>query len=682
MTEQSWTTQDRTVNALRESEERFRAIVECSRDAFLILDDQYRIVYVNDRACRASGFSREEFLSRRFGDFLPEDQKSLVVERYRRRQRGEAVPAQYVFTYISKRGDHRHAELRSSIFRNSEGKVWTICHLLDVTERLRMEQALRKSEERLRRITDNMVDLVVQVNLESVIEFVSPSVQRLLGYDLREVVGRRATDLAHEEDRAGVSFLLERGRSDRDNQIEVRIRHRDGRYVWFEVVGTALKDGNGRIVGAILGGRNIEERKRIEEELRQSEAMFRALTESAVFAIFIVQGERIRYVNPAFTRLSGYTQDDLQGLRFWDLIVPEMREIVRERGAARQRGEKVPARYEIRYVTKSGEERIGDFGAAYVEYEGKPALIASLSDVTERKIQEDRLRKSEERYRTIIENIEDGYFEVNLAGDLLHVSDPVLKITRTDRDTMIGMSFRDFTPPESRSKIYQAFYKVFQTGEPLKSLEWETVAPDGGHQHIEVSVSLMRDDAGAPVGFRGIVRDVTERRKREDEIQWMAYHDILTGLPNRALFYDRAAMILAQAKRKHWRFGLMMLDLDRFKEVNDRHGHDAGDRFLVVIAQRLKQALREQDTVARIGGDEFAIILPEMASLEEVLGVGERIVAAFREPIRVAGEALAVSFSVGIALYPDAGEDIDGLMRRADQAMYRIKLQGGGLEAC
>ncbi len=670
------------MNALRESGEHYRAIVESSLDAFLILDDSFRIVYVNDRTCRASGFSREEFLSRRFVDFLPEDQKFTLTDRYRRRQQGEAIPEQYVFAYVLKNGDRRYAELRSSVFRNSEGKVWTICQLMDITQRQRMERALRRSEERLRQITDNMVDLVVRVDLESVIEFAFPSVKRLLGYDIPEVIGRRAFDLAHEEDRARISFILKRGRSDRDNKVEVRIRHRDGRYIWFEVVGTALRDGDGRVTGAVLGGRNIEERKRIEEELQRSETMFRALAESAVFAIFIVQGERIRYVNPSFTKLSGYTLADLQGMRFWDLIAPEMREVVRERGAARQRGEKVPTRYEIRYFTKTGEERIGDFGAAYVDYEGRPALIASLSDITDRKIQEDRLRESEERYRTIIENIEDGYFEVNLAGDLTYVSDPALKISRTDRDVMIGMSFRDFTPRESWPKIYQAFYKVFQTGEPLKGLEWETVTPDGIHQYIKCSVSLMRDDAGRPVGFRGIVRDVTERRKREEAVQWMAYHDILTGLPNRALFYDRAALILAQAKRKQWRFGIMMLDLDRFKEVNDRYGHDAGDRFLISVAERLTRVLREQDTVARIGGDEFAIILPEVASLEEVLGIGGRIVAEFREPIRVAEEALTVSFSVGVALYPDAGEDIDDLMRRADQAMYRIKIQGGGLEAC
>ena len=130
------------------------------------------------------------------------------------------------------------------------------------------------------------------------------------------------------------------------------------------------------------------------------------------------------------------------------------------------------------------------------------------------------MRASEERYRTIIENIEDGYFEVNLKGDLIDVSDPCLKITGTDRDGIIGMNFREFSPRENWPKIYQAFYKVFETGEPLRGLAWETVRPDGLRQFIEASVTLKKNEAGQPVGFRGIVRDVTERKQREETVSY------------------------------------------------------------------------------------------------------------------------------------------------------------------
>lgn len=664
---------------LPQSEELYRAIVESSQDAMLILDDQFRIIYVNETACHVSGFSRQDYLHHNFMDFLPEENRAVVVERYQKRQQGESPPSKYDFTFVTKDGSQRHSELKTSVFRNREGKVWTICQMSDVTDLRRMQKALKTSEERLRQITDNMGDLVLRVNLEGVIEFISPSVKQVLDYDIAELIGRSVISFIHEDDLARAMSVLKKGGKKGENKTEIRIRHRDGRFFWFEVVGTPIRNEAGKIAGAVLGGRDITQRREVEDSLRQSEATFRALTESTAVAIFVVQGERFRYINPAFTAISGYTLEDLQGLHFWDLIAPEMRDFVRQQGLARQRGESVLSRYEMKFITKTGQDRLGDFGATIIQYEGQPAMIASISDITERKRKEEQLRSSEERYRTIIEDIEDGYFEVNLKGELIFASDPCMKITGTDRKTFIGMNFREFSPPENWPKIYQAFYKVFETGEPLKGLAWEVVRIDGIHQFIEVSTSLIRDDAGQPVGFRGIVRDVTERKQREDKIQWMAYHDILTSLPNRALFYDRAAMILAQAKRKQWRFGLMMLDLDHFKQVNDTYGHDAGDQLLIGVARRLGEAVREQDTVARIGGDEFVIILPEVASLADVKMIGERVIHGFRKPIPIGEQALNVAFSIGTALYPDDADDIEALMRCADEGMYLVKGQGGGL---
>ncbi|MDD4862294.1 MAG: PAS domain S-box protein [Smithellaceae bacterium] len=666
-------------NALPESEEWYRAIVESSQDAMLILDDQFRIIYVNDTACCASGFSRQDYLHHNFMDFLPEDKRSVIVERCRQCQQGESPPSKYDFPFVLKNGELRHSELKISIFRNREGKVWTICQMSDVTDLRRTQKALKTSEERLRQITDNMEDLVLRVNLEGGIEFISPSVKQVLDYDIAELIGRSVISFIHEDDLARAMSVLKKGGKKGENKTEIRIRHRDGSFFWFEVVGTAIRNEAGKIAGAVLGGRDITQRKEVEDSLRQSEETFRALTESTTVAIFVIQDERYCYINPAFTAISGYTMEDLQGLRFWDLITPEMRDTVRELGLSRQRGEKLPPRYEIKFITKTGEERVGDFVATFIQYQGRPALIASISDITERKRKEEELRSSEERYRTILENIEDGYFEVNLKGDIIFASDSCMKITGTDRKTFLGMNFREFSPPENWPKIYQAFYKVFETGEPLKGLAWEVVRIDGIHQFIEASTSLIRDDAGQPVGFRGIVRDVTERKQREDQIQWMAYHDILTSLPNRALFYDRAAMILAQAKRKQGRFGLMMLDLDRFKEVNDTYGHDAGDQLLIGVARRLGEAVREQDTVARIGGDEFVIILPEVTSLADVKMIGQRFIHGFQKPIPIGKLELTVAFSIGMALYPDDAGDIEALMRCVDEGMYLVKGQGGGL---
>ena len=416
------------------------------------------------------------------------------------------------------------------------------------------ETPLRKSEERLRRITDNMVDLVVQVDLGAVIEFVSPSVKKMLGYDIKELIGRNAADFVNADDLAHSLPVLKLKSGERESKAELRVRHREGYDLWLEVLGNPIRNDEGRIMGAVLGGR----------------------------------------------------------------------------------------------------------------------------DITDRKKKEDELRLSEERYRTILENIEDGYFEVDLTGNLTYVSEPFFRMAGADRETVMGMNFREYTPKEYWPKIYQSFFKVYSTGESLKELDWDAVRLDGSRVHIEVSVSLIRDAEGRPTGFRGITRDVTERKRVEENVEWMAYHDLLTGLPNRALFYDHAAMILAQAKRKDRSFGIMMLDLDKFKEVNDSFGHDIGDSVLVVVADRLKKLMRDEDTVARTGGDEFVALLPEVASPESMELVTERIMTAFTSPIIVREEAFFVAFSIGTAIYPADGQDIDTLVRHADQSMYAVKTRGRG----
>jgi diguanylate cyclase (GGDEF)-like protein/PAS domain S-box-containing protein len=185
-----------------------------------------------------------------------------------------------------------------------------------------------------------------------------------------------------------------------------------------------------------------------------------------------------------------------------------------------------------------------------------------------------------------------------------------------------------------------------------------------------------RDADGRVIGVIGLLRDVTKRREAENAVRHLAYHDALTGLPNRRLFQERLRETVANAARYSRRFAVMILDLDRFKEVNDAHGHEAGDRLLRLFAGRLRTLLRKGDLLARMGGDEFVLLLPEVAGEHDVAPVAEKIVAALSEPFLVEGEEVRVTASLGYALHPDDGIDARDLLRRADRAMYRAKEEG------
>jgi diguanylate cyclase (GGDEF)-like protein/PAS domain S-box-containing protein len=296
--------------------------------------------------------------------------------------------------------------------------------------------------------------------------------------------------------------------------------------------------------------------------------------------------------------------------------------------------------------------------------------VYAQSIIAERRRVEEALSQSEERYRTILEEMQEGYFEVDVAGNFTFVNDSTCRNLGYSREEMMGTSYRAFTVQEDLELVYKTFNQAYGTGEPIEGFTWRAVRKDGSTRFFEGSVSSLRNKQGDTVGFRCLARDITEQLKD------MATHDALTGLPNRRLFNDRLHMALAQAQRNEQPLAVLMLDLDKFKEVNDTLGHNVGDQLLKAVGKRLVDCLRRNDSVARLGGDEFILLLPQITSMEDGAVVAQKILNVFAKPFVLDADVLNISTSIGVAVYPSDGEDADTLMRNADTAMYCAKRQG------
>ncbi len=297
-------------------------------------------------------------------------------------------------------------------------------------------------------------------------------------------------------------------------------------------------------------------------------------------------------------------------------------------------------------------------------------------EITRRKKIEEDLRQSEERYRTIIDEMEEWYFETDLAGDITFFNDNFINALGYSQKELKGLNFHDLIEKENSISISRLFHRVQKTGESIKNVPYEFLHTDGTITSVEFSIFPKRDKAGHIIGFRGVGHDITKRRYDEGRIQYLATHDSLTGLPNRLMFSQILNRSIQSARHNNQQLAVFFVDLDRFKIINDTKGHDAGDQLLQEIALRFKQALCATDVVSRQGGDEFIILIHEMAELSDIEAVAHKILASTYKPMTLLGEECRITASIGVSMYPKDGEDEQSLIKNADTAMYHAKEEG------
>lgn len=377
-------------------------------------------------------------------------------------------------------------------------------------------------------------------------------------------------------------------------------------------------------------------------------------------------------ISPGFIGFLGYSRDELLRMNVKDLLIEEDRRHFHhyiERVLEHKKDEGL-----IQILTKAGRKRIVEHKTLLLTGPGGEMSVGGIAkDVTDVLETEQALIESEMRFRMILDSIEDGYFEVDLAGNFTFFNDQVAKQIGYEPDELMGMNYQQYMDRENARIVYEAFHNVFLTGNPMSAVDWELRRKDGSKMYVETSVSLLRDREGKPIGFCGIIRDITERKRAEQELAYLAYHDALTGLHNRKAFNEKLEEVIRDARRYEVERSVLFIDLDRFKQVNDVFGHEIGDKLLMQVASRLRETLRETDYISRLGGDEFTIILGGITRSDPER-VAQRVLKALSRPYRF--HDIIIDFvtpSIGISTFPDDGHDADTIIKHADEAMYRAK---------
>jgi diguanylate cyclase (GGDEF)-like protein/PAS domain S-box-containing protein len=418
--------------------------------------------------------------------------------------------------------------------------------------------------------------------------------------------------------------------------------------------------------------------RQLDDELKKSEARFRTVLDAAFDAIVTITPDgNVRWFNRGAERIFGYRAEEVIGQpvtllmpeRYRDRCVAGLHSYLRT-GEARVVG----GTTELVGMRNDGSEFLIEVSLGETLEHGERLFTGMIRDVTERKRTEDALREARDRFRSIFENAPIGVAMVDLEGRYLQVNGSLCEILGYTEQELQKLTWQEVTHPDDLA-ISSDFARRIVAGEfPRYHLEKRFVHADGHSVWASLSVSLVRDSEGEPLYFVSQIQDITERKVLEERLEHRAYHDILTGLPNRSLLVNRLAHALERTRRRVDRQAVVLfMDLDSFKVVNDSLGHDAGDHLLGLLAERLRRCLRPEDTLARFGGDEFVVLLEDVEDPGEAMRVAERITNELKKPFVMDGRSLFASVSIGIAQGNARTKSPLDLLRDADTAMYRAK---------
>lgn len=413
-----------------------------------------------------------------------------------------------------------------------------------------------------------------------------------------------------------------------------------------------------------------------EDLIREADGLFLGLLRNALIGVYIIQNGLFRYVNPRFAEMFGYAQKDICG-RFGpaDLIEPQDLDKVQEAIDKRIDGSAETAHYTFHGAHREGRALELEVFGTRTEFAGKPAIIGMLIDITARRAAERTATEQLNFTAQLIEAIPSPLFFKDEQGRYVGCNKAFEAFLGSPRDTIIGRTVFELSPPDLAQR-YHAADQALLDNPGVQTYEASVESAGGQRRDVIYNKATYLKADGQLGGLVGVITDITQRKQTEALIWMQANYDALTGLPNRRLLNDRLAELVKRTHRSHDCVAVMFIDLDRFKEVNDTLGHEAGDRLLVEAARRIVACLRESDTVARQGGDEFTVLLPGMAERAPIERIAEDIIQSLCQPFQLGNDVAYVSASIGITLCPADATTPADILKNADQAMYHAKEAG------
>ena len=664
---------------LAEQEAQLRLFADNIPVSVAYLDTQRRYVFVNRTFANLRGKAREEIIGRSSAEVLGERAAAELSPMVQKVLAGET--ATYERQLVLPSGERRWIHGRSVPDFGPDGSVrgmYVVGH--DVQELKDAQDQLRAREEELRFFAENIPEAIVYIDLERGCTFVNNVFLATRGFTREFLLGKFPKDVYGPEEMRLLQPHFDRVFAGEAVSYERTIVHAPtGEKRWMRVKLAPRKDAAGRVLGFYVVSHDIHDLMTAQASLEDKERELRQVIDSIPTpTVYVDAGQRYRYVNDAFLEYVGRRTGEVIGHTVRELLGEERHALLEPVLARVFAGETVSQDKPIafadgrtRWMTLRYTPRKDAAGKVIGYY-------ATTSDIHEQKAAEEELRRTHSILSAHVEGSPLAVIEF----------DPSLRVVRWAGN---AASFFGWSADEALGRQLWDWRLVFEDDAPAVDAMFRRLiqGPDSQATHlnrnyrkdgsviwVEWHNSALRDADGRLVSILSFAQDVSTRIQAEERLQYMATHDGLTGLPNRLVLNDRLSAALARAQRSGHGVGVVFLDLDHFKDVNDTLGHRVGDELLKDLARRLRGALRQSDLLVRISGDEFVIVLEDLEGDGGPDRVAQKILDEVLRPFRIEGNEVQVSASLGYAIYPEDGAEAETLLKNADAAMYHAKELG------
>lgn len=614
-------------------------------------------------------------------DVFPEEYADIYYRLEKQVFAGTPV-AHEIQKYLTKDGKKGWVDNRKYPIKDSHGTLIGLYGIArDVTEQMQAEAALSASEAKYRELVENANSIILKWNRRSEVLFLNEYGQRFFGYSEQEIVGQSVIGTIVpllEGTGRDLALLMNEIFADPDKyayNINENMR-KDGSRVWISWSNKPIVEADGCVTSMFSVGTDITERKLAEHALREAHAKYEHLVENIGSEYFFYVHDTqnvLTYVSASVTRMLGWRTDELLTHYSKLLTIHPLNQQSTAYTRAGLRGEKQPP-YLVEVWHQDGSTRWLEVNETpIISKNGQVLGLEGIAhDITAAKQAEESLCQA----ASVFEHAREGIMITDPHGHILDVNRAFTCITGYSRGEVLGQNPRLLKSGRHEQDFYAAIWQALKEKGHWHGEVWNR-HKNGGNFAVLQTISTVHGKDGEILRYVSLFSDITAIKEHQKQLEYLAHFDALTGLPNRVLLADRLHQAMSQVQRHGTRLAVVYLDLDGFKAINDTHGHETGDKFLAALATRMKQSLRDGDTLSRLGGDEFVAVLLDLQVQEASLPVLHRLLTAAAEAILVDGLELRVSASLGVTFFPQAEEmEADQLLRQADQAMYLAKQSG------